>query len=169
VHTSIGKAGREHFGAIRAIELAAFETLFAVGAVSGQATASTDAELQTYLDAGFLYAAFDDAARVIGYGGGYVAGPDLHIGELDVHPDWQRQGIGRRIVTAMLQEARARQLDGVTLTTDRFAPFNAPFYASLGFRGVEGEACPPRLRAILDAEHAGGLDPLRRLAMVLAF
>lgn len=51
----------------------------------------------------------------------------------------------------------------------RFAPFNAPFYRSLGFHIVEGDACPERLNAILSAEKAKGLDPLRRVAMMLAF
>lgn len=86
-----------------------------------------------------------------------------------MHPDWQRKGIGRRLMAALLQGGRGRRLFGATLTTDRFAPFNAPFYASLGFHIAEADACPPRLAKILESEHRNGLDPLRRIAMVIRF
>ncbi len=165
----IGRANRDHFAALRTIELASFETLRAADAVSGEAAPSSDGELQQYLNAGFLFAAFDEQAIPVGYGGGYIADSYLHIGEIDVHPGWQRRGIGRQIMKALLDEGRARKLQGATLTTDRLAPFNAPFYTSLGFHIVEGDACPERLRAILSTEKAKGLDPLRRVAMMLVF
>jgi GNAT superfamily N-acetyltransferase len=166
---SIRRANWDHFPALRAIELASFETLRAAGAVTGEAAASDDDELRQYLDARLLYAAFDQDAGLVGYSGGYVVEGWLHIGEVDVHPDWQRKGIGRRLMEALLDDGRVRKLEGATLTTDRFAPFNAPFYGSLGFQAVEGDACPGRLRAILDSEREKGLDPLRRVAMMLVF
>ncbi|MDH7791179.1 GNAT family N-acetyltransferase [Ochrobactrum sp. AN78] len=165
----IGKANQDHFSALRAIELSSFETLLAAGAVTGKATASSDEELQQYLDADFLYAAFDEAAIPVGYGGGYIAENWLHIGEVDVHPSWQRKGLGRQIMNVMLNEGRTKKLRGSTLTTDRLAPFNAPFYTSIGFHAIEGDACPERLGAILAAEKTQGLDPLRRVAMMLVF
>ena len=72
-------------------------------------------------------------------------------------------------MNALLDQGRARKLQGATLTTDRFAPFNAPLYTSLGFHSVDGDACPERLSAILLAEKAKGLDPLRRVAIMLVF
>jgi GNAT superfamily N-acetyltransferase len=169
VNIRIEQASGDVFSALRTIELASFETLRAAGAVAGEAAASSDEELQRYLDSGFLLAAFGEGGVPVGYGGGYVADSWLHIGEVDVHPNWQRKGIGRRLLEALLDEGRARKLRGATLTTDRFAPFNAPFYTSLGFQAVEEEACPARLRAILDKEKEKGLDPLRRVAMMLGF
>lgn len=165
----VAAADRRHFAALRRIEVAAFETLHAVGAVVGAAVASTDEELQAYLDGDLLLAAFDEAGVPIGLVGGSVAEEWLHIGEIDVHPDRQREGVGRRLMDALLEEGRRRGLCGATLTTDRFAPFNAPFYASLGFRATEAEACTARLAALLDAEAAKGLDPHRRVAMTLVF
>nr|WP_246499692.1 GNAT family N-acetyltransferase [Azospirillum soli] len=146
-----------------------FETLRAAGAITGEATASSDEDLQQYLNNNLLFAAFDERDIPVGYGGGYIAEDWLHIGEVDVYPDWQRKGIGRRIMNALLEEGLTRKLKGATLTTDRFAPFNAPFYSSLGFQPVGGDECPERLRAILAAEQAKGLDPLRRIAMKLVF
>jgi GNAT superfamily N-acetyltransferase len=169
VNIRIEQVSRNEFSALRTIELASFETLRVLGAVTGDAAASSDEELQYYLDSGFLLAAFDEGGVAVGYGGGYVADGWLHISEVDVHPNLQRKGIGRQLLEALLEGGRARKLKGATLTTDRFAPFNAPFYTSLGFQAIEGEACPPRLRAILDKEKEKGLDPLRRVAMVLDF
>ncbi|WP_208451284.1 GNAT family N-acetyltransferase [Burkholderia gladioli] len=165
----IGQANKDHFPALRAIELASFETLRSAGAVTGEAAASGDEELQQYLSDGLLFAAFDERGFPVGCGGAYVAENSLHIGEVDVHPAWQKKGIGRKIVKALLEEGRARKLVGSTLTTDRFAPFNAPFYSSIGFKMVEGDECPERLRLILAAEQAKGLDPQRRIAMRLIF
>lgn len=76
----IRRASREDFAALQSIELAAFETLRAAGAVAGEPSASTDDELQLYLDAALLYAAFDGNGKAVGYGGGYVIDGWLHVG-----------------------------------------------------------------------------------------
>ncbi|NEV79894.1 GNAT family N-acetyltransferase [Rhodopseudomonas sp. BR0C11] len=157
------------FDALRAIELAAFETLRAAGAISGVPSASSDQQLQRYLDHGLLEVACDHGGDPIGFCGGYIAERLLHIGEMDVHPNSQQQGVGRALLTASLDKARAQRLDGATLTTDRLAPFNAPFYAGIGFRALADGELPARLREILDEEAKIGLDPARRVAMMLRF
>jgi len=157
------------FDALRVIELAAFETLRTAGAVSGVPSASSDQHLQRYLDHGFLEVACDHGGDPIGFCGGYIAERLLYIGEMDVHPNWQRQGVGRALLIASLDKARARKLFGATLTTDRFAPFNAAFYATMGFRALADDELPARLRVILDEEAKIGLDPDRRIAMMLRF
>lgn len=157
------------FDALRAIELAAFETLRAAGAVSGVPSASSDQQLQRYLDGGFLDVACDHSGDAIGFCGGYIAEHLLHIAEMDVHPARQRQGVGRALLTAALEKARAQRLDGATLTTDRFAPFNAAFYATMGFRPLADDELPESLREILAEEAKIGLDPARRVAMMLRF
>jgi GNAT superfamily N-acetyltransferase len=104
-----------------------------------------------------------------GWCGGYEIDGWLHIAEIDVHPAWQRKGIGRQLIHALLDEGRRRGFRGATLTTDRFAAFNAPFYQSLGFRSSGLHDAMPHLDAILEAEIAMGLDPHRRVAMALPF
>lgn len=151
------------------MELASFETLRNVGAVSGEPSSSSDEELQKYLDHDLLYVVCAPDGVPVGYCGGYVAQHWLHLGEMDVHPDWQRKGFGRKLMETLIDRGRARKLVGATLTTDRFAAFNAPFYASLGFTLVEKENCPPRLRKILESEARAGLDPGRRVAMIRMF
>ncbi|MCD2177520.1 GNAT family N-acetyltransferase [Rhizobium sp. C1] len=163
---TIKAAGIPDFKRIQEIELAAFETLRSAGAVSGKAEASSDEELFRYLEDNLLLAAFDAGGELLGYAGAYAAGTDLHIGEMDVDPRFQRRGVGRSLISAFLAEGGRRKLRAVTLTTDRFAPFNAPFYASMGFQLLEGSEIPERLKAILDGEVGRGFDPARRVAMI---
>jgi GNAT superfamily N-acetyltransferase len=165
----IRPASPADFPTLRQIEFFAFETLRMAGAAHGPPQTSSDRELQTYYDAGFLLAAIAYDGEPVGYIGGYDAGQRLHIGEMDVHPHWQRQGIGRRMMLAILEQARKHHLLGATLTTDRLAPFNAAFYASLGFSILESTERSQRLDALLETEAAKGLDPDRRVAMQLEF
>jgi len=96
--------------------------------------------------------------------------PDsLHILEFDVRRERQGQGLGRALLRHAIAEARRRKLGGLSLTTFRDAPWNAPFYASAGFAIVEYEAAPSWLRTYLDQEARRGLDPARRCAMTLRF
>ena len=60
----------------------------------------------------------------------------LFIVELSVHLDWQGKGIGRRLIACVADQARKRGLASLTLTTFRDVPWNAPFYARLGFEMI---------------------------------
>jgi len=71
-------------------------------------------------------------------------------------------------MSAAIEMARSRRLWGLALTTDRYVPFNAPFYASFGFLLPKAEAAPQFLRKKLDQEIEVGMDPERWVAMVLA-
>lgn len=92
---------------------------------------------------------------------------DLHVAQASVLYDLQGQGLGRRLLTAAIDHARAEGLNAVTLTTFRDLAWNAPFYASLGFAIVEPPEAGERLRAVLNAEAARGLPAERRCAMRL--
>jgi GNAT superfamily N-acetyltransferase len=91
----------------------------------------------------------------------------LHILEFDVHRRHQGLGLGRRLLAFAIDEARRRRLRGLSLTTFRDVPWNAPFYASAGFQIIERDAAPATLLAYLDSEVARGHDPGRRCAMIL--
>lgn len=64
------------------------------------------------LAVGHFYLAARDGARLAGYGGlALIAGPphaETEIHTIGVHPDYQRQGIGRRLLAGLL--ARADEL-----------------------------------------------------------
>jgi len=162
---TIAPARAGHLAALREIELAAFETLRAAGAVSGEPEASSLEDLERLSREGLLLVAFTADQQPVGFAGAHIEDKWLHIAEMDVHPAWQRKGIGRRLLQALLSTGERRGLAGASLTTDRYAPFNAAFYASLGFEQLKAEALSLRLKRLLDAEAASGLDANRRIAM----
>lgn len=60
----------------------------------------------------------------------------LFIVELSVDLDWQGKGIGRQLIARVADHARRKGLTALTLTTFRDVPWNAPFYARLGFEMI---------------------------------
>jgi GNAT superfamily N-acetyltransferase len=106
------------------------------------------------LEAGLLWVA--DDGEVIAFLAARRVSRRMHIYELDVSHGAQRRGIGRRMVEFAIARAREAGLDGLSLTTFRGVPWNAPFYRSCGFEDwTEGR--PADLDAILADEAAKGL------------
>lgn len=91
---------------------------------------------------------------------------ELHIWEMDVHPRFGRRGIGSGLVRAALIDARNTGFKALTLTTFRDLPWNAPFYARLGFEEVTALDAHPRLAGELANEVEDGLPADRRCAMI---
>lgn len=92
---------------------------------------------------------------------------ELHIWEMDVHPDFQRSGIGAGLVRACQVDARNTGFRALTLTTFRDLPWNGPFYSRLGFEEVSALDAHPRLASELALEADNGLPAERRCAMIL--
>lgn len=85
------------------------------------------------------------------------------IHEIDVHPDHQRNGLGRRMIQAVIDWARANGLPAVTLTTFEHVPWNAPFYSRLGFQQLAEPSLSRAMAERLRNERATGLR--QRVAM----
>jgi ribosomal protein S18 acetylase RimI-like enzyme len=117
---------------------------------------------------GTNWAARNDCGEPVGFISAEETGDELHIWELSVHRDYQGSGIGRALVKKAIESARTKHLSAVTLTTFRDVPWNAPFYKRLGFRTLELDNMPERLKGILEAERAHGLPPDRRCAMAMS-
>ncbi|MCK1995189.1 GNAT family N-acetyltransferase [Peribacillus muralis] len=69
---------------------------------------------------------------------GYVAGMGLEHGYMEdimVHPDYQRRGIGVKLVRELLRESERNSLEIVTLTYD---PKHQTFYENCGFTPCSG-------------------------------
>ncbi len=107
-------------------------------------------------------------ARVAGTPVGFALveplGKDLHLEELDVIPEHGGRGIGRALLQAVIRHAASRG-QGLTLCTFRDVPWNAPWYARLGFREVSPERCGPALQGRMAEESVHGLPPELRVAM----
>ena len=89
----------------------------------------------------------------------------LFIVELSVDLDWQGKGIGRQLIACVADCARKRGLTALTLTTFRDVPWNAPFYARLGFEKMT--TLTPELRRKREEETAHGFAYETRCAMHL--
>lgn len=89
----------------------------------------------------------------------------IHLEELDVHPAHGQRGIG----AALLQQVRAWTLTtaypGVTLSTFRDVPWNAPFYAQHGFRELRPEEMTPGMVSLREGEQRRGLRTDLRVIM----
>jgi GNAT superfamily N-acetyltransferase len=75
-----------------------------------------------------------------------------HVTDIAVHPDFQRRGIGRRLLDHVAGWGRARGLTRLTLTTFRDVPWNEPFYERRGFRELRDDELTPALRDKFDNE-----------------
>jgi len=148
------------------IEIDAFATLAEALGVAREAHALAQDVLRGSLDASLLLVAADDDDRPVGFLAAEDIEGTLYVIELDVCRNCQRRGVGRHLMSAAIEMARRRQLSSLTLTTDRHVPFNAPFYASLGFVLPSAEVLPQFLRKKLDHEVAVGMDAERRVAMI---
>ncbi|WP_155947731.1 GNAT family N-acetyltransferase [Rhizobium sp. 2MFCol3.1] len=164
---AIRQARLEELPRLTEIELDAFATLAEALGISDAAQALPHDVLRKALEAGLLIVAADSDDRPVGFLAAEEIHDTLYVIELDVSRDWQRKGVGRRLMSHAVEMAKTRRLSALTLTTDRHVPFNAPFYQSIGFQTVGGQDMPPFLWAKIDDEVSNGMDPERRVAMVL--
>lgn len=73
---------------------------------------------------------------VIGFAGFWLVVDEAHINTIAVHPNWRRQGIGERLLTAILERARANKAMSATLEV-RVSNLPAQkMYAKFGFEEV---------------------------------
>ena len=90
----------------------------------------------------------------------------IHLRELDVHPDHTRQGLGTNLLKAVILWAKNQKYDQISLTTFRHLPWNAPFYSKLGFKIIEKSQFSPCLLELFN-EEAKGLNKSNRVLMLL--
>lgn len=121
--------------------------------------------LSAAIEAGLLLVAVDPDDAPIGFALSQRFPSALHLRELDVLPAHQGRGLGRALIDATRAKARALGLPRVTLTTFRDVPFNAPFYARVGFAVLD--ALPDWLAEIRAREAREGLDRWPRVAMTI--
>ena len=130
--------------AIIAVELSAGQLFagthmhWAVGEVSDPD------ELISPIEDGNVWVA-EDGGKIAGYLCGEPLDGNLYIEEVSVSSAFQRRGVGRLLIDAAAVEAGRRGCLALTLTTDRTLPWNAPYYARIGFRLLGPEEIPPSL------------------------
>ncbi len=163
---NIRLARREDAPAMPAIERAAgtmFERIDGLAGVAGQHTVPVE-RLLRYIARGHCLVAAHETS-LIGFIVTEPHGRDLHIWELDVHPDWQGRGVGSALLRGAMIDARNSGFGALTLTTFAEVPWNAPFYRRMGFVDIDA-ANHPRLADELAREHDQGMPPGSRVAMI---
>lgn len=88
-----------------------------------------------------------------------------HIEQVSVHPRAARQGVGRALIGHTAGQATGAGLRALTLTTFTDVPWNAPYYARIGFRTLAETELTPGLRAVRAHEAGLGLDEWPRVCM----
>lgn len=101
---------------------------------------------------------------VVGFAACHVYKNFLHLDEISVLPKFGQQGIGSRLVQAVISVSQSKQCQGTTLTTFSDLAWNAPFYKKLGFSELAFSASPVEVQAMLNEEQALGL--VNRIAML---
>ncbi|MFI0787133.1 GNAT family N-acetyltransferase [Streptomyces lydicus] len=147
---------------LRAIERAAGAPFRALGmAAVADDEPPTLAELTAFQRAGRALAAYVDG-RPVGYLLRAPVDGCTHIEQVSVHPAHARRGIGRALIDRAERDGGPVAL---TLTTFAEVPWNAPYYARLGFRPLTDAELTPGLRALRAREAELGLDRWPRVGM----
>ncbi len=79
----------------------------------------------------FLVALLEGSA--VGFGGAWILADEAHVTTLAVHPDQRKQGIGRRLMDAILEEAVKRGAVCATLEVRAGNPAAIALYEGMGF------------------------------------
>lgn len=173
--TLIRLADEDDLPELPAIEASAGAAFAGVAGLEAVATATglDTAALQLAFEAGEVWVAqaLEDPlfGELVAFAVTRREGRDLHLVELSTRREVQGRGIGRALLGAILEQALEAGCTGATLTTFRDVPWNAPFYARMGFQELAADGLPGHLRDALAAEAARGVLPMeRRCAMRLA-
>jgi len=158
-------AGPEHVDQLPSVERAAatrFGDSLPESVLSHVTPVGTLAAAQ---QAGLLWVALEPVGAPVGFAVASVRGRRMHLEELDVMPAHGRRGIGSALVAAVEDHPRASGCTEITLTTFRDVPWNAPFYARLGFDVLPEQELDAELLRRLSYEAELGLERSRRVAM----
>lgn len=116
-----------------------------------------------------LWVAVNEKQRAIGFAAADIVDGAGYLWELGVLPEFGKQGVGTRLVATVVDWARDSGYSSLGLVTFKHLPWNAPFYAKLGFNILESSACGPGFSRLFDDEKHLGINIENRVAMRLDF
>lgn len=146
-------AREDELALLPAIELSAGR-LFVEHGFGDEAHAAPAEQWRPALQAELLWVVEGPRGAPVAFMAGHIHEDVFFVGELDVAYEHQRRGQGRRLMAHAEVVARAAGTRWMGLTTARTPPWNAPFYASLGF--FIPQAPPAWMAQILALEVANG-------------
>jgi GNAT superfamily N-acetyltransferase len=161
----IRRVRRTELEVLRAIEREAGRSFVTVGMpeIAADEPMST-AALDAYRIAGRAWVAVDAHRRPMAYLLGEIVDDCGHVAQVSVSPTNARQGLGAALIEHLAGIAAADGRPALTLTTFRDVPWNAPYYARLGFVVVDPADQGPELRRLV-AYEARTIPDAPRVAM----
>ncbi|MFF1692707.1 GNAT family N-acetyltransferase [Streptomyces sp. NPDC058257] len=167
----IRPATRAELPTLQEIERAAGEPFRALGmaAIADDAPPGTDL-LEEFRRAGRAWVATgpgtgDSGGAPVAYLISEPVDAAEHIEQVTVHPRAARHRIGQALIEHTAERAREAGRAALTLTTFANVPWNAPYYARIGFRVLDEAELTPGLRKIRAHEAELGLDRWPRVTM----
>ncbi len=162
----IERGAESHVARLREIERAAgarFRTIGMDDIAEGDPTPADI--LEDRAQGGRLYVALGEAATVAGF---LIWSPKdgrAYIEEVSVHPEHAGHRLASRLIDRLRDDVRDR-FAALTLATFRDVPWNAPYYAKLGFAELPRSEAGPQHEESWRRQAENGLDMTRRLFMI---
>jgi len=122
-------------------------------------------ELETYRAAGRAWVA-DDGDGPVAYLLAAEVDGCVHVEQVSVDPAYAGRAIGAALIEHLAGVARTDGRPALTLTTFRDIPWNAPYYARLGFAELPEAEWGPQLRELVKHERARIPGHHPRVAMI---
>jgi GNAT superfamily N-acetyltransferase len=107
------------------------------------------------------------ADRLAGFTLALQSEADCHLEQMSVDPAFGRRGVGGVLLRHLVELARSRGCERVTLSTFSDLAWNGPFYERFGFAYVPSGDLTPALVDVRRLEAEAGLDMSRRAIMAL--
>jgi len=155
----------KHLPDIERSASAAFRTLPNLAWLADGDVMSLEAHIEFVASGTSWVAVADDSNTIIGFLTAERFSDELHIWEVSIREEYQGRGVGRGLINFSLSDAGLKGATAATLTTFADVPWNAPFYARLGFKVLKGDEVSKRLIETLATEIEHGLPADRRCAM----
>jgi len=123
------------------------------------------ADLEDYRSRGRAWVAVDGEDRPVAYLLSKVVDGCAHVEQVSVVRAHAGRALGAALVDHLGDAARREGRPALTLTTFRDVPWNAPYYARLGFAVVEPAEQGPQLAALVAHEATAIPGDAPRVAM----
>jgi GNAT superfamily N-acetyltransferase len=121
--------------------------------------------VQQRFQAGQVWVAVDKQDVVLGFAITREVDDTIYLQEMDVDPAHGRRGLGAELVETVCDWAQLQGYKVILLSTFRDLPWNAPFYAKLGFRMLDESELSIGFQHIRQQEQADGLPISDRIIM----
>ncbi|MGG6238369.1 GNAT family N-acetyltransferase [Nodosilinea sp. AN01ver1] len=116
--------------------------------------------------AGQVWVAIASPSAVVGYVVTKPVEHTLYLQQIDVDPAHGRRGIGSALIGAVSEWANQQGYSALSLSTFRSIPWNAPFYARLGFQPLDEAELSAGFQQIRCQEAEAGLPIAERVIML---